>query len=293
MNSLRRFLLPWLFLAPCMVFLDPQVIFAQHDGGHAGGGAAHAGGAHSPGAPVPHAPIRTSQPPAAPVANRGILTTPRPYGVTSPLMVPILPSRYHPRRPVPPFYGAPFYGVPLYGLGGPFLGFGFGGYLGAGCYSYWNWEYVCNPNPYSYGTGDLEYYSPPAEQVPSQLYVSPPVFEVSPESNPEHVVLYFKDGAHYEVTDYWLIDGKLHFTTVSVDTGKQTEHVVDIDDLDLQKSVDVNTERGFRFVLRPAPIEEYLKNEENPSGNPEQPQLAPQIAPAPDGPIPPPTSPQP
>jgi hypothetical protein len=64
---------------------------------------------------------------------------------------------------------------------------------------------------------------------------------------------------------------------------------VDIDDLDLQKSVDVNTERGFRFVLRPAPIEEYLKNGENP----DNPQIAPQSEPAPDGPIPAPPTPQP
>jgi hypothetical protein len=73
------------------------------------------------------------------------------------------------------------------------------------------------------------------------------------------------------VTDYWLVDGKLHFTTASVYTGKQTETIIDIGELDLQRSVDVNTERGFRFVLRPAPIEEYLRNEGAPAENPAQP----------------------
>ena len=291
MSFLSRFALPWVLLAPCVALLAPPAIFAQHGGGHPGGGATHAGGVHSPGAPAPHAPIHTSLPPAAPVVTRGFLTTPRPYRVTPPLVAPILPSRYHPRRPFQPFYNVPLYGTPFYGFGGPFFGFGIGGYLGPGCYSYWNWGYNCSPYSY-YGSGDLEYYSPPAEQIPSQLYVSPPVYEIPPESNPDHVVLYFKDGTHDEVTDYWLIDGKLHFTTLSVYTGKQTEHVVDIDDLDLQKSVDVNTERGFRFVLRAAPIEEYLKNEENPSENPEQPRLAPQSEPAPDGPIPAPSTPQ-
>jgi hypothetical protein len=280
------------FLLACTAFFAPKYLPAQHGGGHAGGGVAHAGGVHSPGAAAPHAPIHTPLPPAAAVLNRGVLQTPGPYRVTPPLLIPILPSRYRPRRPFPPFYGVPFYGTRLFGFGFPFFGFGlgFGGYFGPGCYSNWNWGYGCNPYPY-YGTGELEYYPTPVEQVPSELYVSPPAYEMPAESNPDHVILFFKDGTHYEVTDYWLVDGKLHFTTVSVYTEKPTEHVVDIDELDLQKSVDVNTDRGFRFVLRPAPIEEYLRNQENPSGNPSQP--ATQSEPAPDGPISVPPTPQP
>jgi hypothetical protein len=291
MKPQRRFAFPFAILLAFAVLFTPKYLLAQHGAGHAGGGVAHAGGVHPPGAAAPHAPVRTTLPPPSPLVNRGVLIPPRSFVVRPPLVIPILPSGFHPRRPFPPFNRAPFYGVPLFGFGWPFGGFGFGGYLGPGCYSSWNWGYGCNSYPY-YGTGELEYYSPPAEQPPSQLYVSPPVDEVPSESNPDHVILYFKDGTHYEVTDYWLIDGKLHFTTVSVYTGKQTEHIEDVDELDLQKSVDVNTDRGFRFVLRPAPIEEYLKNEENPSGNTGQPQAAPRTEPAPDGPILPTPSPQ-
>jgi beta-galactosidase GanA len=54
-------------------------------------------------------------------------------------------------------------------------------------------------------------------------------------------------------------------------TMEPTEHVIDFNDLDLQKSVDMNTQRGFRFVLRPEPPEEYLRNQQNPTANPSQP----------------------
>ena len=83
--------------------------------------------------------------------------------------------------------------------------------------------------------------------------------------------LYLKDGTVYDVTDYWLVGGNLRFTTVNPDTMEPTEHVIDFDDLDLQKSVDMNKQRGFRFVFRPKSLEEYLRNQQNPTANPSQP----------------------
>jgi hypothetical protein len=72
--------------------------------------------------------------------------------------------------------------------------------------------------------------------------------------------LYLKDGTVYNVTDYWLVDNQLHFTTID-DSGTQwVEHTVPFDQLDLQKTTDVSKQRGFRFVLRNEPLQEYLRD---------------------------------
>ncbi len=78
--------------------------------------------------------------------------------------------------------------------------------------------------------------------------------------------LYLKDGTVYNVIDYWLVNGQLHFKTVEDNGTKVVEHTIDFDQLDLQKTVDVNTQRGFRFVLRDEPIEQYLQD--HPAGEP-------------------------
>ena len=70
--------------------------------------------------------------------------------------------------------------------------------------------------------------------------------------------LYLKDGTVYSVTDYWLVNGDLHFKTVEENGTKVVEQTIDFDRLDLQKTIDVNTQRGFRFVLRNEPLEQYL-----------------------------------
>jgi hypothetical protein len=38
------------------------------------------------------------------------------------------------------------------------------------------------------------------------------------------------------------------------------EHTIEFDQLDLQKTVDVRKERGFRFVLRNEPMQQYLRD---------------------------------
>jgi hypothetical protein len=62
------------------------------------------------------------------------------------------------------------------------------------------------------------------------------------------VLLYMKDGTTYPASDYWIADGKLHY---NVDYSG--ESATDINDLDLQRTVDENAKRGVRFTLKPHP----------------------------------------
>jgi hypothetical protein len=48
--------------------------------------------------------------------------------------------------------------------------------------------------------------------------------------------------------------------------------VIDLDELDLQQTIDVATQRGFRFMLRNEPMEQYLQH---------HPDLTPPVAPPP------------
>ena len=93
--------------------------------------------------------------------------------------------------------------------------------------------------------------------------------------------LYFTDGTAYNVTDYWLVDSQLHFTTVEEDGAKVVEHTIDFNQLDLQKTIDADTQRGFRFVLRNEPIEQFLRDHPS-TGTPAGPGSPP--APAPQQP---------
>jgi hypothetical protein len=185
------------------------------------------------------------------------------------------PSPVLPRRPIYPRPVYPVFGGPIYGFG---PGFGFGWGWGAGWGLGWGanpwsdcWSFGCNPYPYfNYGYGDDGYYGNGygpgylEGQIESQQN-GPAFYENDSEpaivySGKERqlVELYFKDGAMYDVTDYWLVgDDELHFTTVDAQ-GNQSEHVVGFNQLDLQRTIDVNTDRGFRFVLRNQPIQEYL-----------------------------------
>jgi hypothetical protein len=76
--------------------------------------------------------------------------------------------------------------------------------------------------------------------------------------------LFLKDGTTLNVTDYWVVDGQLHFTMIEED-GK-AEHVIPFEALDLQTTVDVNAGRGFRFMLRNEPFEQYWRD--HPEGPP-------------------------
>jgi hypothetical protein len=88
---------------------------------------------------------------------------------------------------------------------------------------------------------------PRAQSIPSNAY---PGYRYD-EDRRDLTELYLKDGTVYDVTDYWLEDGKIHFRTRE----GSVEQVLGVDELDLQTTVDVNTRRGFRFVLRNEPAE--------------------------------------
>ena len=110
----------------------------------------------------------------------------------------------------------------------------------------WGWNYNLVPF-YQYGNFV-------APQYP-YLYAMPLVYG---EERPELPQLYLKDGRVFNVTDYWLVDEKLHFTMR--ENGKPVEHVIDFDELDVQRTTDVATQRGFLFVLRDEPVEQYLQH---------------------------------
>lgn len=95
-------------------------------------------------------------------------------------------------------------------------------------------------------------------------YLTPPVYEV-PEyfyggGERDLIWLYLKSGKVQGATDYWFVDGKMHFTMIEGDAASPVEHVAPSDELDVQKTTYVNTRRGFRMVYRDEPWAQYLKD---------------------------------
>lgn len=161
---------------------------------------------------------------------------------------------FPPRRRHPPFF---FGGFGFFGFGFP-LAFGFG----PDCNPFWAEPFAFGCDAFGYwdgyggGYNASVYEAEPPEgaeelsQEPAPYTYLPP-----PESSPEEieaektlVVLYMKNGAVYAVTDYWVADGKLRYLT-----SYGGENTIEMDDLDLQKTVDVNAKRGVDFILKPLP----------------------------------------
>jgi len=138
--------------------------------------------------------------------------------------------------------GAPFFRF------GP--GWGFNPFWWPAYSPFWGWGFGCSALPfYGYGFGSYGY---------PLTYVCPPY--PYREEGRELPQLYLKDGTVYNVTDYWLVNGQIHFTTVEEGGTKSVEHVIGFDELDLQTTIDVNMRRGLRFVLRNEPLEQYLRD---------------------------------
>jgi hypothetical protein len=68
------------------------------------------------------------------------------------------------------------------------------------------------------------------------------------------------------VTNYWVADGKLHYLT-----SYGGENTIDLDDLDVQKTVDVNASRSVEFTLKPAP-DQKQENPQPPQDQPNPPE---------------------
>lgn len=190
-------------------------------------------------APLFRAPISEPRLTAWPVASR--------FG-TAGVHVP-----WRPIRPFPPvlfLYGFPFFTGP----------WGFNSCWAAPCNDFWlgTFDYT---TVYASGTAN---YLPPEYQLPAYDY------GLEAPSLPQ---LYLKDGSILNVTDYWLVDNQLHFTMIEDDGGQTHEHVIPFELLDVQKTKEVDTRRGFRFMLRDEPVEQYLRD--HPEGPP------PPLSPAP------------
>jgi hypothetical protein len=136
-------------------------------------------------------------------------------------------------------------------MGGPF--WGWNSCWWAPCDLFW---------PGILGTTTVDSFGP--TNYISQVYETP--VYVYGEEGPELPQLFLKDGTVLNVSDYWVIDEQLHFTMMEENEAKPAEHVIPFDALDLQKTVDVNTRRGFRVILRNEPFEQYLRD--HPEGPP-------------------------
>jgi hypothetical protein len=125
---------------------------------------------------------------------------------------------------------------------------------------------VTYPPPYSGGYQDsYQNNDSSSNAAPSDDYFQRPSFggsldaqvpQGSPNTNPDTgnvatttptVLIYLKDGTMYTASDYWLVEGKLHYLT-----SYSTESVVDMDEVDLQRTVDENAKRGVTFTLKPS-----------------------------------------
>jgi hypothetical protein len=145
-----------------------------------------------------------------------------------------------------PLPRGPIY-FPVFFPVGIFSGFGWGFGFG-GCDPYWGWAYGCEG--FGYGGSGYDFGNSPAYYGPSEPDYIPVPSDANSSDEQDEVVLYLKDGTVYLISDYWLADNQIHYVT-----SDGAEHRIDLDQVDLQKSVDVNAKRGVTFTLRPAPTD--------------------------------------
>lgn len=249
-----------LTVAACVLAFAQSPALAQRVGGHPGAGGRFGGG------------VRMSAPPRAPISQPRVFVPSRgagPRGVgPHPVGLGHLAGRGgfgFRQGPIRVFRGGAFFGTPFFRFG---RGWGFNSIWWPTCGPSlgwaWGWGYDCSPVPY-YGYGFQNYVIP-------QIYESP-VYVYGGEER-DLIWLYLKDGSAYGVTDYWLVNGQMHFSMVEDDPTKPTEHVIPYDELDMPKTTYVNTRRGFRIVFRDEPWQQYLKD---------HPDLTPPEVPPPQG----------
>jgi len=119
------------------------------------------------------------------------------------------------------------------------------------CGPIWGWNSGCDDLFFSAHTTE-HYLAPP-------LTYASPVYIYSLDGH-QLVQFYLKDGTAYNVNDYWFVDKEIHFTMLDESGTKSVEQVIGFEELDLQKTIDVNTRRGFRVVMRNEPLEQYLRD---------------------------------
>jgi hypothetical protein len=139
-------------------------------------------------------------------------------------------------------FGTPFYGVNAYPQGflAPQL-----------AYEPWLEGWSAASEQSMYGVGDL------ALAAGNLDMIAGIAARESGESNPnlpQVTTLVLKDGIFVGVTDYWVDGDKLGYITTY-----ERQNTIDLDRLDLQKTVNLNSARGIPFVLQeraapPAPV---------------------------------------
>jgi len=177
-----------------------------------------------------------------------------------------------------PAYGFGYFGngfgcnpFSSWGCGGLGYGFGYGSAFGYG--GYYGAGYGYDPGPgYDTSLGPVDFsgdassdgYGPDSSgNRPGYDSSAPtngdgssndtgaaPMVTTAPattDSAPPATSIFLKDGSSFEVMSYWLDAGKLHYIT-----NYGGESSIDITQLDLQRTVDENAQRGGSFTLRPA-----------------------------------------
>jgi hypothetical protein len=198
---------------------------------------------------------------------------------------------FPPRRTQPIFFfGGGFFG----GAGFWSYGYGWGCDPFWGCPGWYNSGYNSGYyNGGAYGSviyGDSTDDSSVSREFNASRYANPPQGGASEGASPgsgsdyaavaPEMALYLKDGTVYALSDYWVADGKLHYVT-----NYGGENAIGLDQIDMQRTVDVNAKRGINITLRPAPLSQAPP--QNPSSSDEQNRnqdQAPDNSPAPEPP---------
>jgi hypothetical protein len=209
----------------------------------------------------PAPPVHVSPIYRAPVISQPVMRPPAIY--SAPYRSATLPAArgigpaivripFRPIRPRPPLI---FIYSPLLPFADPF--WRFNSCWWTNCDQFWPWTYgsfIASP------PGPINYVLQASE---SPIYVIGNENENEREETPQ---LYLQDGTILNVTDYWVADNQLHFTMIEETGAQPVEHAIPFEELDLQKSIDANTRRGFRFILRNEPFEQYVRD--HPEGPP-------------------------
>lgn len=119
------------------------------------------------------------------------------------------------------------------------------------CGPIWGWNFGCEDLFFPPNTTE-HYLAPP-------LSYASPVYIYSLNGQPL-VQLCLQDGTMYNVNDYWFVSDQIHFTMLDENSMKSVEQAISFEDLDVAKTIDVNTRRGFRVVMRNEPLEQYLRD---------------------------------
>jgi len=172
-------------------------------------------------------------------------------------------------RPQPPhrIHGQPPYFYPG-AFFSPFGFYGFSPFFGFGCDPFDSWDFGCDGFGYGYGYGPgygygagyggyypyaPDYGAPPSMDENSGefgpfTWQNPPGDSGSQSSvAAPNSVIYLQDGTNFDVSDYSVSEGKLHYVT-----SYGGENSVDLGQVDIQRSVDANASRGLSFSLHPA-----------------------------------------